>query len=464
MRFDAWEAAHVAPSVHEVPVSLPKHADLKLASVSPRLRQELIHPNRSSVLVGLRFSADGKRLIAGDYPGGVVLAWDVASGKELVAVEGGEGSRSSPEYFLVSPDWKTLYVSRSKRRTQRVEEDGKRWIRLFCNDDIRAWDLATGRLQRTYKHDPPRGINYFSGDKARLVTFEYVPGILGRDALSAVSVWDLQSGQRQSLPDNVQCDGVPVYYRLPGLLSPDGSSLAIGVGDNDAHVHALKLFDPATCREKLSIPVKDKNVWLDLGAFSPDGRLVVGGYRMFSKFNKFDSSRFWLKWYDTIAGEETASFPGQDNASLQTACFAPDGRTLAAVTFQKAGKTQLSLFGVPEQKLRKTVVFGESTKEETVHALSPVFSPDSKWLAIITQVLPEAASGELDPRDAPQARIHLIETASGEIRETLIAPQGFPRSACFSPDGRTLATGGLGRVMLWELLTPPGAIAGAKVP
>ena len=134
------------------------------------------------------------------------------------------------------------------------------------------------------------------------------------------------------------------------------------------------------------------------------------------------------------------------------------------MTFQKAGKTQLSLFGVPEQKLRKTVVFGESTKEETVHALSPVFSPDSKWLAIITQVLPEAASGELDPRDAPQARIHLIETASGEIRETLIAPQGFPRSACFSPDGRTLATGGLGRVMLWELLTPPGAIAGAKVP
>ena len=149
---------------------------------------------------------------------------------------------------------------------------------------------------------------------------------------------------------------------------------------------------------------------------------MVGGYRMFSKFNKFDSSRFWLKWYDTIAGEETASFPGQDNASLQTACFAPDGRTLAAVTFQKAGKTQLSLFGVPEQKLRKTVVFGESTKEETVHGLSPVFSPDSKWLAIITQVLPEAASGELDPRDAPQARIHLIETASGEIRETLIAP------------------------------------------
>jgi hypothetical protein len=44
-----------------------------------------------------------------------------------------------------------------------------------------------------------------------------------------------------------------------------------------------------------------------------------------------------------------------------------------------------------------------------------------------------------------------IETASGKIGDTLVAPQGFPGSACFSSDGRTSAVGGYGRVLLWDL-------------
>jgi hypothetical protein len=49
------------------------------------------------------------------------------------------------------------------------------------------------------------------------------------------------------------------------------------------------------------------------------------------------------------------------------------------------------------------------------------------------------------------ARIHLVELATGEVQATLVGPAGYAGGACFSPDGRTLATGGHGTVLLWDL-------------
>src|SRR5579871_532512 len=40
-------------------------------------------------------------------------------------------------------------------------------------------------------------------------------------------------------------------------------------------------------------------------------------------------------------------------------------------------------------------------------------------------------------------------------REGNLRPQGFARALCFSPDSKTFATGGYGRVLLWDLTQPP---------
>ena len=57
-------------------------------------------------------------------------------------IETGYGYRSSADYFFLSPDWRTLYVSRIKRNFGTVEQNGKRLIHREFESDVRAWDLA----------------------------------------------------------------------------------------------------------------------------------------------------------------------------------------------------------------------------------------------------------------------------------------------------------------------------------
>src|SRR5208282_412785 len=101
----------------------------------------------------LRYSPDGKRLVAGDYPGGVVVVWDVATGKPLRAIETGNGLRNQHEYFFLSPDWQTLFVAQGKRKYEQVEQDGKRLYRWQLSGQVRTWDLTGEPLPRTFQHE-----------------------------------------------------------------------------------------------------------------------------------------------------------------------------------------------------------------------------------------------------------------------------------------------------------------------
>src|SRR4029078_1027644 len=100
----------------------------------------------------LQFSPDGRRLIAGDYPGGVVATWDVESGRMLTSSEPGKGYRGSAEYFFVSSDWQTLFGSREGRRDyERIEQDGKTLYRWTFDGDIQPGDLHSGQINTALK-------------------------------------------------------------------------------------------------------------------------------------------------------------------------------------------------------------------------------------------------------------------------------------------------------------------------
>jgi WD40 repeat protein len=410
----------------------------------------LIHPNKTGSLAAVRFSPDGKRIIAGDYPGGVVALWDVASGKRLTTIETGHGLRASSEYFAVSPDWRTLFAWREKRKYERVEQDGKRMMRWTFDGDIRVWNLDDGKLIRTYKQKPPHNIRFMrlapSGEM--FYTHDELPGTYEGGPKGAISLWDVKTGTSRTLDgrQNAEC------------FSPDGRTLTLTVNDEDGYVRALKLIDVASGREKWSRPITEKYAWLNVHAFTPDGRLMFGTLRVFEARRKYDAERCWLKWWDAATGREVASLEEDNKDIFSSLRCSPDGQMLAAVNWhwKRLSTQKLFLYSVPEKRLLRTVILGEKKEGMRPLASSPVFSPDGKWLAVITRTYPEKTVGDdLDARDVPQPRILLIETATGEIRETMIAPQGFSNDACFSPDGRTLATGGLGRVLLWDMTEMP---------
>jgi WD40 repeat protein len=410
--------------------------------VSARLKGELIHPNRAGVLVGLRFSPDSKRLIAGDYPGGVVVVWDVATGKQLTSIETGYGYRGGTEYFHVAPDWNLVYAAREKRKATRLVKDGKPVMHLDCTGDVRAWDLATGALRETYQHTPPRGMSamVLSPDGTTFATFEELSGDRDAGLPSASSVWNVKT--RQSSPLSHGLDAWSVY-------SPDCKTLAGAARMPGDLATAIKLFDVSPTKLKLSIPMQEKNVTVGYLLFSPDSKQLVGQVRV-----EIKNGVNWLKFWDTATGQETASFEAPRNTTFLWMAFSPDGRTLAVSNWREE-RGKLFLFDTVGKRLVKTLVLAEAAKGNYMFAGEPAFSPDGKWLALTTQEMPPPKRDEVDPLDMEQPRIHLIDVAAGEVRETLIVPQGFPRSACFSPDGRTLATPGHGKVLLWDLTKPP---------
>ncbi len=425
----------------------PRSLNLKLEAVSSRLKGELIHPNKSISIAKVEFSPDGKRILAGDYPGGVIALWDVASGKRLTTIEAGYGYHSTANYYAVSPDWRTIFAWREKRKVERVEQDGKRMNHWTFGGEVRAWSLDDGKLLRTYKRQPQSNVRVMrlAPDGKMFYTFDELPGTYERGSKNAVSLWDVKTGTYRTL------EGLDSY----GVFSPDGKTVAFPIQDEDGYSHGVKLIDVATGGEKWSLLIADKYAWANVSMFSRDGRLLFGSVRIFERAKQWDKSRSQLKWWDAATGREVASFDCEKGVNAGFCGLSPDGKTLAARNWQ-GDKMNLLLFSMAEKRLVRTILLCEKSAGQRAIAFGPFFNPDGKWMAVITRMFPEKATGDdLDARDVPQPRILLIETTTGEIRETMIAPQSFAGSACFSPDGQTLATDGPGRILLWDMTKMP---------
>jgi WD40 repeat protein len=176
-------------------------------------------------------------------------------------------------------------------------------------------------------------------------------------------------------------------------------------------------------------------------AFSPDGKTLASG----SGDVKGGGVQGEIRLWDVGSGRERAAITG-DAYFVESVAFSPDGKTLASAT----GLKFIKLWDV-ETGQELAVLRGHAGAVRCV-----AFSPDGKVFA--------SGDGTWDGSDGKgrglPGEVKLWDVASRRERTTL---KGFTRgveSLAFSPDGKTLATGGgilddrrPGEVKLWDVST-----------
>ncbi len=444
-----------SPDSHRVAVSSEHNVLLGDANGQSTPRQL-----SKSGKLAVAFSPDGKLVVAADV-GGYVHMWDVASGleryvirwltsavEELAFSADGRtlvllqddgairlldrshwrlnklfGQSLRPATALAfSPDGRTLAVGGTDRQTDVVNNPKARIHnqRLFTGnrEDLRLWDVATGREQAALLGDEPwgafslafapHGDMLAAGDGAGLVwrwdlasRHGLPPLYTSPEAHRNWIPWDFAKhwnvASRPTRKDPVRCCA----------YSPDGKLLAAAGEHGPVH-----LWDTATWQEQGTLPVPGGPLHL---RFSPDGNTLA--------ISDGDTVGLW-----DVAGRHLRQTLRGNLGRVDCLAYSHDGKLLAVGGISHV----VQLWDLDHRRL--TPLVGHL---DQVTALA--FSPDGRTLA--------SGSGDQTVRlwtVATAQEIAVLEGHTGGVTALAFAPQGT-----FLASGGTAAAGTTGEVFLW---------------
>lgn len=360
---------------------------------------------------GSVLSPGGDRLITGGTDGTVRL-WKVGSGRRLeellvqrravrrlqAAIFDAGGDRVLLAYRgrMVLVDARTGQVRHTVRTRDRVtsavmSSDGRRVLTLG-EKRTRVWDATTGRSIATV-----RGLEQFTNARFSLDgSFVAAAGANGR-----VRIWDAATGALLSVLRSGEAAAEHVVF------APDGRSVFTATEDGTVAV------------------------W-DVAA-SIRGQLVLGGHRETVHQATFDP-----------AGARVATASADGTVRIWSAAT---GRTLHSLRAHPIGAFGAALG--PDHRLLTAGLFAlRMWDSATAEVLWTFGSTDVN--APFDYSSPEI-NADATLVVAVSSKGAIVFTANGKRLRTFTSRKSFPRSATFSPDGRSvLVAGGDGTLTIWD--------------
>jgi WD40 repeat protein len=420
------------------PRSLPWYADNRVRVWDLEAGKQLFdltieRPERpyTKGITSAHFTPDGKSLITGGMDS-KTRVWDLATGKEAHRYP-----IRSNWYAALSPDGRTFaafdglgvrLIDLQKEKELLSEHEPDVFVsRAMMLPDSRTvvtfgrrsggldlWDARTGKRQR-----------HLPGPEGHLASWQAT-----RDGKSVLAMpfpgetvfkWNLEVNGPGAPLKNID----PKYANWSAAMSPDGDLLAVSNIDDPMVV----LLDSATGQVIRELPGHTEGA--RQRHFTSDGdRLVVccGDHTL----------RIWdlkdgklLKQIGPLGETQVAGAPvpvGGPRSSHYGVALSPDGRLAAYVS----GNGYIALFDLNSGRQLYRVPFPESFS-------GFAFSANGQNLACPTY---------RDPA------IHLIEVASGKVRQKLVGHEGGIQSVSFSPDGKLLVSASNDSTgLVWELFS-----------
>lgn len=225
-----------------------------------------------------------------------------------------------------------------------------------------------------------------------------------------IKIWDARTGNEQRTL-RAQGAGGDTVYSL--AFAPNGQTLAGGY-----YGGAVRLWNVRTGAQTRTLPGPARGGDVGLVAFSPDGQTLASAVR---SAGQNDPTIFL---WNARTGAPRQTLRGGHAADVASLAFAPIGTTLASG--DENGRVVLWNLASGQHRPMRA-----ANDENTGVIGTLAFSPDGTLLA---------GTGRAYDR-SPGRTVTLWRAATGAPIRTLTAP-GSVWAAAFSPDGKTLATGG----------------------
>jgi WD40 repeat protein len=301
--------------------------------------------------------------------------------------------------------------------------DGKVLAASGRDGQIRFWDPNTGKeLANLKDHTSTVCSLAFTSDGKTLAS---------GSADETIRIWDLSQWSEKATISPILT--IADHKKSIGSVafSPDGKMLASA----SAWDPAIKLWDLSNWRAGGAKPpvssIDGHGNGVLAVAFSPDGKMLASG--------GYNQAKLW----DVSSRQLKASFPHK--LECMSVAFRPDGKMLASASMDGAIKLwDLSQKIVPDGNTSYLIINAHS---HGAGDISLAFSRDGKILA----------SGSADSTVKLWDLDKLKPGAATTPVHTLSGPFAFLNvinSVAISPDGKTVAAGGLDQVVkLWDIKT-----------